>query len=143
MNADHFAELRVDHLKMIQSVIARLSNAGNLCKNFCISVSIGVVSLSLALQKPSLILLTLIPVVMFAYLNAEYLKAERIYRSHFDNVRNEDWSCRPSFDMSVDISSQKINGFWKAFFSWSIFSFYGSLAVGVLTVYVLGKLCIV
>jgi hypothetical protein len=115
---------------MTQAVISRLAGGGAAIKNYCLTVSTAIAGLSVTLQKPSVTLLALLPITVFAVLDAQYLRNERRFRCHFDLIRSEDWAVEPSFDMTPARSK----GFWAAFFSWSVSAFYGTLAGGIIAI---------
>lgn len=124
------AELRVKHLEMVQAIIGRMSNQGATLKNYCLTVTTAVCGFAISLGKPSVASLALLPIVIFCLLDAQYLRLEKQFRSLFDLIRLEDWNMIPTFE----INRERAPGvpFGDAIRSWSIFSFYASLAIGVI-----------
>lgn len=124
------ADLRLKHLEMVQAVIARLANTGASHKNYCLTITTAIIGLAVTLQKPAVVLIVLLPICVFAFLDAQYLKTERRFRDLFESIRAEDWASAPSFSMTPMSSPS----YWRALRSWSIAGFYGGLVFGVFVV---------
>jgi hypothetical protein len=75
--AELAAELRVKHLEMIQSIISRIAGYGATLKNYCITLVTAICGFAVSLNRPGVALLSLLPIVMFALLDAKYLEIER------------------------------------------------------------------
>ena len=134
---DKKIELWVKHLEMIQGIISRLANYGATLKNYCLTLTTAVCGFSVSLHKPPIALLALVPILIFAGLDAQYLRLERRFRELFDNVRQRDWSQQTAFE--IDPKTMPDSCYWQALCSWSILAFYISLVVAVgLVVFVLG-----
>ena len=72
------------------------------------------------------------PVVIFALMDAEYLRVERQFRKTYDRVRRENWDEPPNFDISPDPSADA--GLIAVLCSWSIMTFYLPLAAAIVIV---------
>jgi len=129
MPPDKIADFRFNQLSMVQANIARIGNYGATIKNWCITLTTAVCGFALSIKSPGLIWLALLPIFVFALMDAEYLRVERRFRKTYDRIRNEDWDRPPSFDVSPDSSPD--SGLIAALCSWSIMSFYLPLAVAV------------
>lgn len=127
MSEEKVVDLRVKHLEMLQSVVARMSNQSATLKNYCITITVAVTGFAISLQRPLVAVLSLLPILIFALLDAQYLRLERRIRSQFDQLRSGPWDAMPSFD--VGGSAVSPSSYWKALSSWSITSFYGPLAI--------------
>ena len=114
---------KTDHLKMIQDVIKRMANNSLQIKCWCLAI----VSASIVLSRSSLIVACILPVVLFCYMDVNYLALERSYRDLYDEVRAKD-ETDIDFSMRFAPSSK-----WKSFKSWSIWPFYG-LMVALLSI---------
>jgi hypothetical protein len=128
------ADLRVKHLEMVQAVVSRLANYGATLKNYCITLTVALSGLAVSQKLPAAFGLAVLAILVFAILDAQYLRLERRFRRLFDTLREGDWSARPDFRM--DIGDVPRPSFWAAFFSWSIGVFYLPLAVAVLCLWV-------
>jgi hypothetical protein len=128
LKADKLVELRVKHLEMVQSVVARMASQGAATKTACVTIVTAVVGFGVTLQKPSVVLLALLPVTIFALLDARYLQLERHFRHRFDEIRGQKWSVMPNFEIGTADVTQ---GYWQALRSWSIVYFYAPIALAV------------
>ena len=130
MPPEKIAELRIKHLEMLQSLIARMAGYGASFKSYCITVTTAVIGFAFTLHRPGVAALALLPVVAFGVADAQYLRVERRFRAVFNLVRAESWDAMPSFDINLESAPKQ--SFWSAITSWSIVWFYAPLAVGVL-----------
>ena len=78
---------RIEHLKMIQTVIERMARNSFLYKGWALTVFAALLILSKH-QCVAIDLLGIVPLVLFWGLDAYYLKQERLYRKLYDEVRN-------------------------------------------------------
>lgn len=129
---EKIADIRLKHLEMIQLIIARMANYSATIKNYCITLTTATCGFAITLQRPIVVLLALLPIFVFAMLDIQFLRMERRFRALFDQVRKEDWGKMPTLEINIG-GTPRISGI-KVLFSWSIFSFYGPLAAGVLFV---------
>jgi len=67
---------------------------------------------------------------MFALIDAQYLRLERSFRRHFEELRMQEWSIVPTFDMKPSAKTD----YKSALLSWSIALFYGALSVAALCI---------
>ncbi len=137
MAPDKLADLRVKHLEMVQSVISRLAGQCANMKNYCLTLTTAVCGFAITLQKPIVVAVAMLPIIVCALLDAQYLTLERRYRQVFDCVRLENWEARPTFEIS-SLSTPGVR-YWGAFFSWSIISFYLSLTAAVVAVMLIAR----
>lgn len=137
LEAGKAADLRVKHLEMLQTVISRVAGQGATLKNYCLTLTTALCGFGITLQRPVVALLSLLPITIFALLDAQYLRLERRFRGLFDTVRTADWGVPPTFEIS-SVSAPNAS-YWAALSSWSIAVFYGPLAVAVLIVVLIAR----
>jgi uncharacterized protein (DUF486 family) len=135
--AEKIAELRVKHLEMVQSIVARMASYGASFKSYCITVTTATCGFAITLQRPLVALVAVLPVAIFAVLDAQYLRVERRFRALFDRLRLEDWGTIPSFE--INLKTAPPIGYWGVLFSWSIVSFYAPLSIGVVIVVLIAR----
>lgn len=126
LSPEKIADLRLKQLELLQGVITRLSNQAAALKNFCITVTTAVCGFAVTVQRPGLALLSLIPVVIFAYLDARYLTAEKCFRAVFERERLVSWEEIPSFHFVLEGDKP---GVLRSLTSWSILGFYLPIAL--------------
>lgn len=119
-------ENKIEHLKMVQNTISRMSaNSFNL-KGWSITLITGLIALyknSLAIISP---LLFLLPLLAFWGLDAYYLYQERLFRNLYDKVRRNEinnFEMNPFCDNTID----RIFEWRQCLFSCTELAFYISL----------------
>jgi hypothetical protein len=137
ISTDKTAELQVKQLEMVQAIIARLGNYGATLKNYCITLTTAVCGFAITLHRPVVALLALLPVIIFALLDAQFLRTERRFRGLFDALRKEEWGVLPKF--SINLASTPPISYWVVISSWSIFIFYVPLALAVTAVVLISE----
>ncbi len=118
----HWADMRMKHLELIQSVIARMGNNSASLKNYCMTLAAGVIGLAAAVQKPEVLLFSIPIILVFSILDTNYLRLERAFRDQYEDTRKRDIDCQPDFLISPNWSAS--NNWLKIFFSWSVFGFF-------------------
>jgi hypothetical protein len=134
-------ERLIGHLAMIQAVIARMASNSFALKTVTVILAAGVIALYGAVQTPSLLYATgaLFPTVIFAWMDARYLRLERMYRRLYDEVRRG--GAVEPFDMDVSkYESTEPAALWMLS-SWSIAGLYLPvfIVIAILAVDVLGR----
>ncbi len=85
----------IEHLKMIQQVITRMADNSFKYKGWCITLVSALLALAAKDQQPGYALIGLIPAVFFWWLDAYYLRQERLFRRLFDGVRRRGQAAAP------------------------------------------------
>lgn len=135
-DVNKLSDLRVKHLEMVQAVVSRMAAQGATLKNYCITLTTAVAGFGITLQRPGVILLALLPITIFAGLDAQFLRLERHFRDLFDTVRRGNWSEKPSFEITT---ANLKRGYFSALFSWSVTFFYVPLVIAVLLVFFISR----
>jgi hypothetical protein len=120
-------ELRVQHLEMIQGVIARMAGYSATVKNICVTIVTALAAVAITEGAGDLGVLAAILIMIFALLDAQYLRLERRYRKLFDHVRTAEWSARPDFELEVRAPAIPRPALLSVLFSWSVWTFYAPL----------------
>lgn len=134
---DDKTEKQIAHLAMIQAIIARMASNSFALKTLSVTLVAGIVALVGAVQKPSVlyVLAALLPVLVFWWLDASYLRLERLYRKLYDDVR-QGAELEP-FDMRVDRYERDVQSVARISLSWSVNAIYSTL-LAVLLIVALG-----
>ncbi len=95
-------ERQIAHLAMIQAIIARMASNSFALKTLTVTLSAGVIALLGSVKTPSVLypLAAIGPVLAFGWMDAKYLRLERLYRKLYDDVRKG--AEMEPFDMRVD-----------------------------------------
>jgi len=124
---------------MIQAVISRMGSNSFAVKTW--TVGLVAALLTFAAEKggtPWRVLVAFVPVGVFWYLDAFYLRQERLFRRLYDAARLGEESARQGgpFTMSTKpYESEPYNRLWAVFWSRSITPLYLSLGVIVLAAF--------
>lgn len=120
MPSASYEAIWVEYLHMVQSIISRLSNQSAALKNFAISITAALFGGAVSLNKPSVLFVGLLVVLVFWFLDTQYLRSERAYRALYDEIRSRNWASKPDFALTCTRPAE----FWPLAFSWSIAPFY-------------------
>lgn len=124
---------KLEHLKMLQAVITRMAGNSFQVKTWCITLTSALLALS-AKDARFMVFVAYLPVLMFWWLDAFFLRQERLFRELYDLVRIND---QEESDFSMRTLSQKtetktkVDSQFKVAFSKTLFWFYGWLFVAV------------
>lgn len=129
---DKAADLQVKELEMIQAIINRLGSYGASLKNYCLTLVTAICGAAITLQRPIVAALSLLPILIFALLDAQYLRIERRFRGLFDQTAQRQWGSPPLF--SINLQAAPVIGYWCVLVSWSILNFYLPLLIAVLLI---------
>ncbi len=83
-------ESRIEHLKSMQDVITRLATNSFRLKGWAVLLLSALFGLSAADSNRWFVLIAYLPTLMFWFLDAYYLRQERLFRKLFDHVRVQD-----------------------------------------------------
>jgi hypothetical protein len=134
--ADHERDDKVKHLELIQAIVSRLANNSFLMKGWALTAALAVFTFAANLRSWPLALIGLLPVFSFYWLDAYYLRQERLFRCLYEAVRKG--QVEPFLmDHSPYRANEKCT--WRStLLSITLGGFYGSLAgVGVLITIIL------
>lgn len=143
-NADQStAEDRRKHLDFIQAVVTRMSAASSNVKSWLLPVVTVTYGFGVTQRSGAVALLGLMAVVLFMYVDANYLRQERAFRTLYDTVARQKRQV-PSFSLDPSEAAEPmppaasrreralivvrrwVPG-WPVWRSWSILPFYGAL----------------
>lgn len=133
---------RVKHLELIQTTIARLAGNAFLLKGWAITVAGAFFGVALNSHSTRLAIAAAIPIAAFWVLDAYFLRAERLFRALYDEVRSRDERIAPFAmgatgrkfvkrlrDRDTACENRKAASRWGAFFSVTLVVLYGGLLV--------------
>jgi len=125
----------IAHVNLLQGIISRLAGNSASCKTWCIALVSAFLSLAGATHLPGIVSFALVPVVVFAFMDAMYLNQERAYRALYtakvNAIRQRTYVISDAFDASAPV---QFSGIWSALASWSICPVYLTLIVAYFVV---------
>jgi hypothetical protein len=131
-----FNEQKIAHLSLIQGVIVRMgSNAFSLK---ALAVTIAAAAIALAGARPSGMeifpLAGLLPVVLFWWMDAQYVHIEKCYRELYNAVRkdkNVEAFCMDYKPYKKDVEGVVCISVWN----WSVTPFFGTVSFVLIVAY--------
>ncbi|MGX1133058.1 hypothetical protein RKD49_005248 [Streptomyces glaucescens] len=118
---------RVKHLEFIQATIARLGTNSFLVKGWALTLGAGFLALSASQKSWAVAGAGVVPLLCFWFLDAHFLRQERLYRRLYDAARRT--------DSTVEVLSMDVRPFRpdaplrRAVLSDTLSLFYGALLV--------------
>lgn len=129
---DKLVDLQIAHLNMAQGVIARMSSFSAGVKNFCVTISAGIIAVAYQKQIPMLTEAAIAVVLIFFLMDGYYLALEKRYRELYEEVAK-----RPlgqASDMSLKAKKLDLSTYLIAARSISVAGFYALLLSGVVLI---------
>jgi histidine triad (HIT) family protein len=123
------------HLEFIQGTISRMSQASSSTKSWLLPVVVAAYGYAITRDAPEIALLGVFGVLLFAYLDANYLNQERAFRSLYRAVAKGEHVPKFCMDPNLDADKDSRKPAWvtvpelSVWTSWSIGPFYLGLAV--------------
>lgn len=91
---------KINHLNMIQAVISRMGNNSFSLKGWSVLIMVAVYAFA-GKSNARAVIVTLIPLIVFWFIDTYYLVLERLYRKLYDEVRIKDED-KIDFNMSIE-----------------------------------------
>jgi len=124
---------KLKHLEFIQNVITRMNSNSFMIKGWTITLVSAVLAIYVTVQNDYLLLVGVIPIILFWFLDAYYLTEEKLFRCLYNKVIKEPYTIS-NFDMSIpeDCKKDSKNAYCNVFRSKTICSLYLSLLIVIL-----------
>lgn len=125
-------EAKLEHLKLIQGAIARMSGNSFLLKGWTVTLVAALFAFAAKDADRAFIVIAWVPLVVFGLLDTYYLWQEKLFREHYATV-----AALPAgqVNFSMNIEPHKQTRKWRqSFVSPSIYGFYGPLALLLLVI---------
>ena len=131
-------EKKISHLNMLQSIITRMGNNSFALKGWAVGIMIAVYAFA-GNSNVKAVIVTLMPLIVFWFIDTYYLMLERKFRCLYDDVRIKDekdidFSMNPN-DVKINLDEVKKYGFFSIFFSKSVLPFYLVCIATTLVIY--------
>ncbi len=121
---------KIKHLEMLQSAISRMASNSFQVKAWCVTLVSALLALS-AKDAHYMVIVAYLPVLMFWWLDAYFLRQERLFRELFDQVRTNG---KEDADFSMKTLSEeesKVESQYRVAKSKTLGWFYGWLFAAV------------
>ena len=124
-----------EHLQMIQGIVNRLSHNSFLLKGWSVILVSAILTLA-AKEGPIWSIYACLPAIVFWGLDGYFLRQERLFRKHYDHVRNlsED---DIDFSMNTTIYEDKIDSWLSLTFSKTLIPFHGVILGSIILIFFL------
>lgn len=121
----------VEHLKLVQDVVARMASNSAQLKTWAVSLVTATFIFSGLSNDPHWLIALggFVPVIAFWTMDAKYLHLERCYIKFYEATIAGD-SSKP-FSLDYRSYAPSVGSVWKVGWSWSIVRFYGALLFAV------------
>lgn len=123
---------RLEHLKMLQSVINRMAQNSFVAKGWSVALATGILAASVAGREPSLGTLALLPILAFWGLDAFYLRQERLFRALHADVCAAFGNVPVTFSMDTGTVPSPIRSWVRTLFARVVVGLHGPLVMAVI-----------
>jgi hypothetical protein len=128
---------KIKHLEMLQGVISRMAGNSFLIKGWSITIVSAFVALTVSNGNKILIAAALFPTIMFWFLDAYFLRQERLFRKLYDYARTLDES-KIDFSMNTSQFNNVVSPWLGVTVSRTLLIFYGTMLIaGLITLLIL------
>lgn len=125
-------------LTILQTVISRMATYSSSCKQFCVAIVSAILVVSFDKERPEATVVGFLAVLMFCLLDAYYLSIERDFRSIYNSFVEKlhaGTADTTVFAMKLPTErGHRMKNTFKALLSFSVFGFYGVIALAILAV---------
>ena len=130
-------ENHIKHLEFIQNIITRMNTNSFQIKGMTITILSALIAVYVADKNAEFILVSLLPLILFWFLDSYYLMQERKFRGLYNDLVNDDNESKlKPFEMNISSYTKKMYSFRAVFFSKTIITFYGILIVLMIGFYI-------
>lgn len=126
--------ITLSYLEMIQAIVARMASHSFLVKGWTVTVTAALMALSASTSCAWPMAVAGPTIVIFWWLDAYYLRQERLFRCLFDHVRRcwPDNDCRVGdFDLSTDVIAPRVGSILTVARAQTLVGFYLAMLLGV------------
>ena len=128
-------EKKLEHLKLIESVIERMASNSLRLKEWFITVASAIVGLCFTMSEPKLLFVAGGVLLAFWFLDAYYLQQERNFRALYKAVVESGDGAIPDFSLDVSAARANQSYFDALLGSWATFGFYGLILILVIVLW--------
>jgi len=119
------------HLNMLQNVISRMAGNSAVCKTLCATLVSTVGAVAYAAKSPEGLWIAVVPILLFAFLDARYLALEHGFRKTYNDFvsRLNHGTVQEDelFKIAPPVGYTQFGAMVTAFKSWSVWVPYAAL----------------
>jgi len=128
-------EIKIKHLEFIQSVINRLANNSFLIKGWSITVFLAGLGFFLSQKQLSALPIVIFVIIIFWFLDAFYLKQERLFRKLYSDITKN--RLIMPFDMDISKYNAKTPSTLKIMLGYPLYLLYLPMIAIDLSIYLI------
>ena len=126
---------RLEHLKMIQRAIERMAQNSFVLKGWSVTLATGMLAVAIGKDNAAFAILALLPAAALWGLDAFYLREERLFRGHHDNVCAAFGTSDPvTFSMDTSKITGPQRSWFRTLFAKVVIGLHGPLILVILAV---------
>lgn len=123
--------IKIAHLGFIQGVIARMGSNSFAAKGWCVAIIAALLALVSSNTTSGFIWFAMVTILVFWWLDAFFLRQERLYRKLYDAVVANS-TLVPEFSMDTRCFRQQVGNTVVVMFSQTLLPFYVLLTAAVI-----------
>lgn len=136
MDDESTSAARIKHLELVQGIISRMANNSFLIKGWSVTVAAALFALAAKDSDARFALLAILPIFAFWYLDAYYLRQERLFRQLYEKVRSKESSSTVEpFSLLTNIYNFDVPKIGKTMLSESNIIFHGVIFLTALIIF--------
>ena len=124
---------QVLHLEMIERVIERMNQNSFALKGWAMTLVVAICALAANGNEQKIAIVSVIPIIVFWFLDSFYLQRERRYRALYDSVL--EGTVNRTFSMETSGMKTKRSNYIRCLFSVGEWVFYVGMLVGIAAVF--------
>lgn len=132
---------KLKHLEFIQAVINRMAGNSFYLKGWSVTLVAAIFVLATKDGNPSLVPVAYLPAIVFWFLDAYFLRQERLFRRLYDAVREKS---PEEVDFSMHTSpfadDEQVGSHFSVMFSITLRWFHGALIAAIIAANILSRL---
>jgi len=135
LNPDKQEKYLFEEIKIIQDIIKRMAGNSFLIKGWTLTLVVGALLLKGSMYQA---LIAFIPAILFWFLDAYFLRQERLYRKLYEWVVNNRLKTSDYiFDMNAYRFDNKVPNIFRIMTSITLLIFYISIIISIIVFFVL------
>lgn len=124
---------KLKHLEFIQGIINRMAHNSFIIKGWLLTIITALIAISINKDTNDLITVTFIPIIIFWFLDAFFLRQERLFRHLYNKVRKQKEN-KIDFSMRTD---GNLECYLSVFFSLTLSWYYFGIILIITSIYFL------